>query len=176
MITDSATAWRWDVGTSAEEIHALLRLCDAYTATAEAPAPVRNMETTKRNVESGSVHVLRRGAEAVAMFTLTWEAPFEPEDAGFPPAQRPGYLQRLAVKPELLAEGSLVGARCIRRAIELARRAGADVIRSEANPDLARVVALLGLFGFEEFRRTQAEDGRRRVYLQKNLVPVSRRS
>jgi predicted GNAT family N-acyltransferase len=167
-------SWSWEVSSNVGEVHALLCECDAYTATREAPTPVRNIETTRRRVRMGSVYVLRLGAEAVAMFTLTWDAPFAEDTAIFPPARKPAYIGRLAVKTEWLARGSIVGARCLRRAVELATSAGADAIRSEANPDLTRVVTLLRLFGFEEFGRTQSEDGRRRVYLQKALNPAMR--
>ncbi|WP_437854459.1 hypothetical protein [Sorangium sp. So ce363] len=159
----------WEVASNAEEVHALLCASDAHHATPENPAPARRLETTRRRVQAGSVHLLRQGAEAIAMFTLTWEPPFEADLAIFPPAGKPAYLSRLVVHPAGLARGSLAGARCLRRAVELATAGGADVLRSEANPDLTQVRALLGMFGFEEHGRAQSEDGRRRVYLQKVL-------
>jgi hypothetical protein len=170
----SPKSWSWEISTNVDEVHEILCASDAYTATREAPPPVRNIETTRRRVRAGSVHVLRSGAEAVAMFTLTWDAPFAEDTTIFPPAQKPAYIGRLAIRPEWLARDSIVGARCLRRAVELAVSAGADALRSEANPDLVRVLTLLHLFGFEEYGRAQSEDGRRRVYLQKVLAPATR--
>lgn len=161
------------MGADAAEVHALLCECDAYTATPEAPAPVRNFETTLRRVREGSVHVLRHGAGLVAMFTLTWDAPFAMDTSVFPPARKPAYLGRLAVKPEYQAEGSLAGVRCLRKAVELATDAGADAIRAEANPDLTRVRALLRLFDFEEYGLVKSEGENSRAYLQKNLRPAA---
>jgi hypothetical protein len=103
------------------------------------------------------------------MFTLTWDPPFDTAAANFPRAQKPAYLCRLAVNPAVLDGGSMVGARCVRRAVELASRSGADALRSEANPDLTAVRSMLDLFGFEEHGHAQSEDGRRQVYLQKLL-------
>jgi hypothetical protein len=162
-------SWAWETSKNAEEVHALLCACDAHQATARAPAPLRNPLTTARRVSEGSVHVLRSGPCAVATFTLTWDPPFSAELTVFPEASKPAYLGRLAVLPGWLEHGSLVGARCVRRAIELAARAGADALRAEANPDLSRVVALLSQLGFVEYSSSQAEDGRRRAYLQKQL-------
>jgi GNAT superfamily N-acetyltransferase len=162
--------WSWELSADAEEVHALLCASDAYHATPGSPAPLRSLETTRRRVGAGSVHLLRRGSEAVAMFTLTWDPPFEGGGALFPPARKPAYLGRLAVHPDWLARGSIVGAQCLRRAVEVATRGGADVLRSEANPDLTQVRALLGMFGFQEHGRSRAEDGRPRVYLQKALI------
>jgi|SRR5215203_3227382 len=163
----------WEVSNNAEEVHALLCASDAYHATHAVPAPMRNMETTRRRVQEGSVHILRLGTEAVAMFTLTWDAPFAEGTVFFPPACKPAYIGRLAVKPDCLEGDSIIGAQCLRRAVELATSAGADAIRSEANPDLTRMRTLLRLFGFEEYGLTQSEDGRRRVYLQKAVDPAT---
>lgn len=162
-------AWVWEIGTDVAEIHALLCASDAHTATIEAPAPTRNIETTRRRVQEGSIHVLRYQNKAIAMFTLTWSPPFDQDLAIFPASRKPSYISRLAINPEHMVQDSMAGAQCLRRAIEVAKSAGADAIRSEANPDLARVRTLLTLFGFEEYGRTQSEDGRRRVYLQKTV-------
>lgn len=165
-------SWFWEISTHSEEVHTLLCACDAYTATDKAPAPVRNIETTWQRVHAGSVHVLRHDNESIAMFTLTWEPPFTGDLTIFPAALKPAYLGRLAVKPEWLINGSLVGVQCLRKAIELAKNERADAIRSEANPDLTRVRTLLHLFGFQEYGQN-AEGGRRRVYLQKTVkLPV----
>lgn len=161
--------WKWEAAGDADEVHRLLCESDQYTATADAPAPVRNIETTRRRVDTGCVQILRCDGRAAAMFTLTWEPPFAEELSVFPDANTPMYLSRLAVRAEWLERGSMVGVRCIRRAVELATAAGADAIRSEANPDLEAVAALLRMMGFVETVRRQASDGRRRMYLQKNL-------
>jgi GNAT superfamily N-acetyltransferase len=162
-------SWSWETSTDAAEVHALLCACDAYQATASAPAPLRNPLTTERRVAEGSVHLLRHDGRAVATFTLSWDAPFSAPLGTFPEANEPAHLGRLAVSPEWLARGALLGVRCVRRALAVAREAGADVVRAEANPDLSRVVAMLRQLGFEEHGAAQSEDGRRRVYLQKRL-------
>lgn len=164
--------WLWEVSTNVEEVHALLCACDAYTATDKAPVPVRQIETTRRNVLEGSVRVLRYEGEVVAMFTLTWFPPFSQETTIFPSVHKPAYISRLAIKPAWQQKGTILGAQCLRKAVELAICAGADAIRSEANPDLTRVRALLDLFGFKEYGQMQSEDGRRRVYLQKELTTI----
>lgn len=150
-------------------VHALICACDLYTATADAPPPVRSFETTERRVRNGSVHLLRHGGEPVATFTLTWDPSFKADLSIFPVATKPAYLGRLAVSTTWLDRGSIAGAQCLRRAIEVASRDGADVLRSEANPDLRSVRILLDLFGFVEHARAQDPDGRRRVYLQRPL-------
>ncbi|HEU0297874.1 MAG TPA: hypothetical protein VFR37_00425 [Longimicrobium sp.] len=162
--------WSWEVAGDPDEVHALICACDAFTATARAPAPVRSPESTRRRVDERAVHLLRHGPRAVATFTLTPYPPFDADLSLFPPARRPAYLGRLAVMPERLATGELLGPRCLRRAVELAAAAGCDALRSEANPDLEGVRAMLHLFGFQEYGQAQAQDGRRRVYLQKTLA------
>jgi hypothetical protein len=132
--------------------------CDAYQATLSgAPVPVRRIATTNRRVRARQVHLLRLRAEAIATSTLTWEPPFAQDVAIFPSAMKPAYRGRLAVKPELLASGSIVGARCVRKAIEVAAAGGADAVRSEANPDLAATRALLDRFGFEQYGLTRSD-------------------
>lgn len=161
--------WSWETSSDAAEVHALLCACDAYQATPCAAAPLRNPVTTERRVAEGAVQVLRHDGRAVATFTLSWDAPFSAPPGTFPSATKPAHLGRLAVLPEWLERGALLGVRCVRRALDLARQAGADVVRSEANPDLSRVVAMLRQLGFEEHGAAQSQDGRRRVYLQKRL-------
>jgi len=78
-------------------------------------------------------------------------------------------MTRLAVEPQWLLQGPLIGARCVRKAIEIASSAGADAIRAEANPDLGDVRTLLDLFGFEQYGAANSAGGFRRVYLQKSL-------
>src|SRR5690349_6829810 len=113
-------SWLWEVSPNVEQVHALLCASDAYNATAELPPPERRIETTRRHVERGSVHVLRHGSDYAGMFTLTREPPFDQDLSIFPPAEKPFYLSRLAVHPEYLKGNSIVGVRCVRKAIELA--------------------------------------------------------
>ncbi|MGH8931683.1 MAG: GNAT family N-acetyltransferase [Egibacteraceae bacterium] len=163
----------WEVATDAAEVHALLCACDSYQVSVLGlPAPNRRMKASETLVRDQSVHVLRRDGEAIAMFTLTPRAPFDQDIKIFPEARKSFYLQRLAVKPELLARGSVLGAQCIRKAIELATRSGADAVRCEANPDLVSTRELLDHLGFEQYGLTLSDnEGRRRVYLQKTLRP-----
>jgi hypothetical protein len=169
MNSTGLSAWVWEVASDAQEVHHLLCASDAYIATTKTPAPHRNRSTTENRVRSGSVHLLRHDGEAVAMFTLTWEPPFAEGIASFPLARKAAYLSRLAVCPDWLERSELVGVQCLRKAAELATAAGADALRSEANPDLEKVRTLLALFGFVEYQADRSTDGRRRVYLQKDL-------
>jgi hypothetical protein len=82
------------------------------------------------------------------MFTLVESPPFEEPPDTFPPARRPVYLTRLAVKPEAAAGGSLAGMMCVCRAITTATGQGADALRCEANPALTHTVDLLKTLGF----------------------------
>lgn len=168
--------WTWEISTDADEVHSLLCASDAYHATQNVPPPERSIATTRRRVQEGSVHLLRFEGAAVATFTLTWDAPFEADLSVFPKARKPAYLGRLAVMPAWLQNGSLAGARCLRKACELAASSGADALRSEANPDLYRVREMLHLFGFEEYGRASSKDGRRQVHLQKTLARTSPRA
>ncbi|MFC4585730.1 galactose mutarotase [Sphaerisporangium corydalis] len=163
----------WEVGTDPRELHDLLVACDAYQAERTGtPVPARVIETTESRVRSGAVHLLRRGTEAVAMFTLTDRPPFDPAGLDLPEGGRLMYLSRLAVKPELLEQGSLVGVQCVRKAIELARGLGADALHAEANPDLTGTRALLAHLGFEQHGPVHSDGtGRRYVHLRKPLRP-----
>jgi hypothetical protein len=133
-------------------------------ATAEAPAPARRLAPTRRRVFASAVHLLRVEGEPVAMFTLTWEPAFDTGLDVFPPARLAAYMSRLAVAP---GHDALTGARCVRRAA--AAEAGADVLRSEANPDLRASDALLRMHGFEPFGPVEVAGGLRGVRLQKQL-------
>lgn len=161
--------WEWEIASSADEVHNLLLASDAAAATAELPAPRRNPEATRALVQAGRVHLLRKDGRAAAMFTLTTEPPFALEVAGYPMAEKALYLQRLAVDPDTAAMEPLAGLRALRMAIQTATDAGADVLRSEANPDLGRVFVMLSGHGFVPHRSILGDDGRRRVYLQKAL-------
>lgn len=165
----------WEEASDAEEIHALLLSSDSYQeALYGIPAPQRNIETTRRRVADRVVHVLRDERSVAAMFTLTSEPPAGVRAADFPHAERPVWLSRLAVDPGLLREGSLVGVRCVRRAIEIAVEVRADALRAEANPDLVATYDMLVLLGFVECGRPRSEGGRRRVYLQKPITGAVR--
>ncbi|WP_229402109.1 GNAT family N-acetyltransferase [Micromonospora okii] len=160
------TQWTWEVATDASEAHALLCASDGHQAARYGmTAPVRSLDTTARRVRAGSVHLLRHGAEAAASFTLSPEPPHGMDLSVYPPAASPVYLQRLAVAPA--HEGSIVGLRCLRRAVELAHERGADVLRCEANPDLQATRRMLDALGFTQHGPTLAENGVRRVHLQK---------
>ncbi len=159
----------WSRATDAHEVHELLLACDAFNATPSAPAPRRNFTTTERSVALGNVYVARRAAHLVASFTLSDEPPFIADLSVFPAAERPLYLRRLTVSPDVLEQGSIVGAQCLRKATEVAIALGADAIRAEANPDLVKVFTLLTLFGFREYARSSPTDANRRAYLQKFL-------
>jgi GNAT superfamily N-acetyltransferase len=161
---NGGAALRWEAATDADEIHALLCASDQSVATLQAPAPQRNRDTTRRLVRAGATQVLRGDGGAIASFNLLDAPPFDESYGHFPPARRPLYLGRLAVRPE--STDSLVGAQCVRRAIELARAAGADALRAETNPDLVRMIGLLRAFGFVEYGGMADPDGRRRSCLQ----------
>ncbi|ESP97468.1 hypothetical protein KQH42_21075 [Streptomyces sp. CHA1] len=161
----------WEDATGAAEVHALLEACDAHQADATGtPRPVRRMETTAALVEGRHVRLLREDGRAVGMFTLTTGRRAE-DPPGLPHADRPARLSRLAVAPDLLDAGLLVGVRCVREAIRLAASLGADALRAEANPDLRETRALLASLGFEQCGPVHSDDtGRRYVHLHKSLA------
>jgi len=162
--------WSWQVSTDPEAVHALLRASDEHHARAYGlPVPDRRPARTRQLVAAGAVQVLHDGTRPVAMFTLTGEPPFDEDLSIFPPARRAVYVQRLAIDPRSLASVPLLGARCLRRAIELARAHGADALRAEANPDLTAVAELLATFGFARCGPVRSAGRLRRVYLQKPL-------
>ncbi|MFI1792590.1 hypothetical protein ACH40D_29890 [Streptomyces olivaceoviridis] len=161
--------WQWGVAEpgDAPEVHALLGACDTYQAEQSGtPVPLRRPERTRELVASAAVHVLRSADGIAAMFTLAWD---DSTPDGYPPAARPARLSRLAVRPELLSTGSMAGVQCVRRAIELATARGADVLRAEANPDLAQTRALLGHLGFQQHGPVESDGDRRWVRLQRQL-------
>jgi hypothetical protein len=162
---------RWEQGSDVEAIHSLLLASDAQMAAEYGlPVPTRRIATTERCVEEGAVHVLRSETGIVAMFTLTWNPPFGQDLVDlFPPQDRPAYLQRLARAASAAAQDPLLGAQCLRRAIERANIAGADALRCEANPDLLRTRTLYELFGFRRYGPVQGANGLRRIYLEKSL-------
>lgn len=161
--------WSWETATDPEEVHTLLCASDAYQAARYGVAvPMRQRSTTDRLVRAGAVHLLRLGPDAIGMFTLSHTPPFD-DLSTFPPARNPAYLQRLAVRPEHLHDTSIAGARCLRKAIELAQHSGADALRAEANPDLTATRTLLQLMGFSQYGEVNTDGVRRWVFLQKAL-------
>ncbi|MGW2051685.1 hypothetical protein ACWCPF_42120 [Streptomyces sp. NPDC001858] len=173
MTGSTAADWTWETARDPDQAHALLRACDSYQARKYgSAAPVRNFRTTERRVQAGEVHLLRHGGEAAGMFTLSWDPPFTLAPDVFPPAVEPAYLGRLAVAEKWLADGTPIGATCVRRAMELASAGGADALRSEANPALTDTLKLLELLGFRRHGPVLTDGtGRRAVRLQKDLAP-----
>jgi hypothetical protein len=166
-----APVWSFRTGDDPSVIHALLIASDRHhAATYGLAAPVRSIETSQWLARSGAVQLLMHGERPAAMFALTAEPPFTVPDDLFPGARSPLYLQRLAIEPDWLARDPLLGARCLRRAVELAEGRGADALRSEANPDLTASAELLSRFGFVQCGPAlSSPSGLRRVYLQKDL-------
>ena len=160
----------WEIAGDAEEVHALLLRCDAYQATATStPVPARNRATTQRRVESGQVHLLRHDGRAVGAVTVSADPPFElPAFMAATPTAR--YVSRLSVDPKELARGSLVGVQCLRRAVEVAARDRAEVLRSQANPDLRSTWQLLSLLGFEQRGPVSDAGYARHAFLEKRLA------
>jgi hypothetical protein len=170
MAETNSTRWSWGIATDPVETHELLCACDRFQAERHpSPVPRRSFATTEARVREGAVHLLRADGEPAGMFTLTWQPPFDAGADAPPDAGRPAYLGRLAVHPRWLAAGSMVGVQCVRRAIEAAREAGADVLRSEANPDLAGTWELLRTLGFTPLGPVEESGGVRRAKLQKTL-------
>ena len=167
-------AWRLADDADADTVHRLLEASDAYQARKYGlPLPTRSVETTRRSIRERRVHLLERDGEAVGMFTLGREPTFAEPLSTFPPRRNPYYLQRLAIQPAESERGSLVGVRCLRRALDLARAAGADAVRCEANPDLRSTLELFELFDFRRHGRASESSGLRRIYLQNDLEPVA---
>lgn len=165
---------RWELASDAAQVHSLLELSDAEQAIRYGiPAPQRNFSTTQYRVRSGEVHVAFLGDEAVGSFTLSVKPPFELEKTVFGPAGNPRYLSRLCVAPQQLRNGSLVGIHCLREAIAAAGRAGADALRSQANPDFTDVVSLLELHGFQRRGPVKEHGPHRAVNMEKPLTAPS---
>jgi hypothetical protein len=163
-------SFRWEIATDPDEVHALLMASDAEQAERYAlPRPRRNFTTTVKRVEAGMVHLARLGEQPAGAFTMSTDPPFEMPPGGFPMARRPLYLSRLCVAPEQLRNGSLVGVRCLRAAIAAASTAGADALRSQANPDLTDVLTMLRLHGFRQCGPVLAAGPLRVVNLQRDL-------
>lgn len=165
----------WTTATDPDEVHDLLLASDRYVADRYGlPVPRRNAHSTRHLVDEGLVHMLRVDGAAAAVFTLTATPAFDVDLAIFPPAVRPAYLRRLAVRPERFADGELYGPACVRRAMEVAAAQGADALRAETNPDLVGVVRLLEAFGFERYGPVRTEGWMRQTYLACDLGRFAR--
>lgn len=160
--------YTWEVATNLDEVNALLQACDTYVSRPGSPIPKRNPETTAKRIADKQVHLLRKNQEPIAMFTLGPTPTFNLPEIIVPYAANPIYISRLAVSPALQKEGSIIGAQCLKHAINIAKIYNADAIRSEANPALSKVIELLRLFGFEDFF-AHTEELVSRVYFQKKL-------
>jgi hypothetical protein len=162
-------------GLDPDEVHALLCASDLVAATATGtPVPVRDMAVTRQRLGEGAVHVLRHGPVAVATFTLTATPPHGVAADAFSPARSPAYLQRLAILPGRPEESWLVGVQAVRRAVEVARAGGADVLCSQANPDLTQVREMLRMLGFVRRGEVVTDGATRRCHLEKRLGPTPR--
>ncbi|MCL6297918.1 hypothetical protein [Streptomyces kronopolitis] len=166
------TEWTWEVAADAGEVHELLCASDRYQGERfHSPVPRRNPATSASLVHDGLVHLLRDGASAAAMFTLTRTPAFEEPPGVFPAAADPAYLSRLAVRPDLVTAASLAGPLCLRRAIALAGERGADMLRAEANPDIESTVECMALLGFRRCAAPFEETaGPRRIHLYRLLT------
>lgn len=162
----------WEVAADAGEVHELLCASDRYQGDRfHSPVPRRNPATSASLVRDGLVHLLRDGASAAAMFTLTRTPAFEEPPGVFPAAANPAYLSRLAVRPDIVTAASLAGPLCLRRAVALARERGADMLRAEANPDIESTVKCMTLLGFRRCTTSSEETtGPRRVHLYRMLT------
>ncbi|MCJ9750405.1 hypothetical protein MOV61_06685 [Neorhizobium sp. BETTINA12A] len=172
MTATFAPEWRWEIAQDPNEVHELLRVSDLAQATNAAPAPQRNEERTHFLVKTGCVRLLRKGADAIAMYALTETPPFVLNDAPFQFASHPLYLQRLAIEPDCARTlGSVPGINALRHAIEVARDGRADALRSEANPHLTRTLSLLISMGFEVQNPNAVLPSDNRVYLEVRIRP-----
>lgn len=161
----------WSLAEDPDEVHELLCASDRHAAEQHGlTVPRRSRATTGGLVADGCVQVLREQGEIAAMFTLTSRPPYSLAETGFPARSAPRYLQRLAVRPDLLRAGSLIGVQSVARAIELSTAQGADALRAEANPDLVGVLEMLLTLGFRRYGEPAPEGPLRRVYLQRDLA------
>ena len=141
------------VVSNAVQAHDLLICSDVARCQPGQPLPQRNPQTTRALVEAGYVHGLFCGTQLMAMVTIGPSIPHGLDTSLFAPAQRPFYMQRLAVHPVLTSGHSMAGFRCVRTAIDVARRSGADTLRAETNAALTDTVALLTRLGLRPCRR-----------------------
>lgn len=158
---------RWQLADDDALVHGLVELSDRRAAERSSSAPpTRNPASTHWLVSQGFVHVGWLRGRAVATITVRDTPPFDLARTGLPTAERPRYMQRLAVDPD--ASDPLLGLRAVRRAITVASEDGADALRAEANPELVDVLRLLTAAGFSRFG-TDVSGALPRTYLQRAL-------
>lgn len=142
------TAWRPAVSDADEaDVHALVEASDrAAAARSGSPPPVRRMDSTRYLVGQGVVQLALIDWMPMATVTAGPDRSFDPAGASLLPADRPWYMQRLAVRPG--CPDPLIGAQAVRRAIAAATEHGCDALHAGANPQLADVLQLLITLGF----------------------------
>lgn len=157
----------WTRASDPEVVHALIEESDRRAAARSGSTlPRRNPASTRRLVEAGAVWLALADEVAVATVTVSPLPSFDPADAGLVPAERPWYMQRLALGAASV--DPLLGLRAVRHAVEVARAGGADTLRAEANPDLADVLHVLTRSGFTR-GSTDRTGAAPRTYLQRAL-------
>ena len=156
----------WSVADDADVIHRLIEASDRRAAERSGTTPpARRTASTRGLVSKGFVHLGVLDGRPAVTVTVSDNPPFDPGESGLPSADEPRYMQRLAVDPDV--PDKLLGFHAVRHAIEVATAAGADVLRSEANPDLEDVLRMLTALGFARF--ATHEGPARRTYLQREL-------
>lgn len=159
----------WTVADDASVIHELIEASDRRAARSSGTKPpTRRPASTEWLVTRGFTHLGRLDGRAAVTVTVSDVPPYDPEETDLPPATDPRYMQRLAVHPD--AADPLLGFHAVRHAIAVATAAGADVLRAEANPDIADVLRMLTTLGFVRFG-TDDSGPARRTYLQRDLRP-----
>ncbi len=161
-------SWTYEIAINADEVHRIICECDLFQATAEAPAPVRNFQTTLRRVAEQCVYLTRKDGEIVSTFTITTDPPFPVERLScFSPTNQPLYMSRHALSVKFLQAGDIIGLQSFRTAMQVAKNRGGSMLRAETNPRLSRVVTLMKMLGFEE--KGFADYGSSCIYLQRTL-------
>ncbi|MCC3769510.1 hypothetical protein [Streptomyces sp. UNOC14_S4] len=145
----------WRTADDPLPVHALVESSDRAAARRSGtPPPRRRHASTRFLVARGLV---RLGTEdGVPVVTVTVgplpsfdSSSLDPAEGALPGAERPWYMQRLAVTPA--HPDPLLGVRAVRHAMSLAAGAGADALRAEANPDLSDVLEMLCSLGFARY-------------------------
>lgn len=158
--------WQWSVAKNSSEIHELLKNCDLANTIDGSSPPLRSLKTTYNHVRAERVHELRLNGALVGAFTLSTNPPSGFSTKFFPDASSPYYLQRLIIAPKWLSNGGLIGIQLARKACDICKERGADVLRAEINPDLTSVAKLLLSLGFAQCGPTLEIRGRRKAYIQ----------
>jgi hypothetical protein len=157
----------WRAADNPDVVHRLIEASDrSAAARARIGVPKRSLETTRRLVSAGFVHLGLLGGEPVVTVTVGPVASFNPAETSLPEAPNPWYMQRLAVVPE--SPDPLAGFHAVRHALQCARAAGAGALRAEANPDLVAVLRMLTAVGFTRYG-TDESGPLRRTFLQLSL-------